>query len=123
MARRKRSSQVVDLALKRLAGLKSINPNLDLGHGLTVAAYSKQLTATVGAIDNYNVMLSKIDDALNHIVDLENELNELNVRMLDAVAAAYGLDSSEYEMVGGTRTSDRKKPRKGNDESSSSDAA
>ena len=31
--------------------------------------------------------------------------------MLAAVGAKYGTDSSEYEMVGGTRLSERKKPK------------
>jgi hypothetical protein len=35
------------------------------------------------------------------------------MRMLAAIGARYGTDSSEYEMVGGTRTSERKRsPRK-----------
>ena len=39
----------------------------------------------------------------------ESELNDWNRRVLSAVEAQYGPDSSEYEMVGGTRKSERKK--------------
>ena len=40
----------------------------------------------------------------------ESELNDWTRRVLSAVVAQYGPDSSEYEMVGGTRKSERKKP-------------
>jgi hypothetical protein len=36
MARRKRKSLVLEKALKRKAVLESIDPNLDLGNGLTL---------------------------------------------------------------------------------------
>jgi len=42
----------------------------------------------------------------------ESELNDWNRRVLSAVEAQFGPDSSEYEMVGGTRKSERKKPSK-----------
>ena len=42
----------------------------------------------------------------------ESELNDWNRRVLSAVEAQFGPDSSEYEMVGGTRKSERKKPTK-----------
>jgi hypothetical protein len=40
----------------------------------------------------------------------EAELQDWNRRILSAVEAQFGPDSSEYEMVGGTRKSERKKP-------------
>lgn len=33
-----------------------------------------------------------------------------NARLLSMIAARFGTDSSEYEICGGTRTSERKKP-------------
>jgi len=32
--------------------------------------------------------------------------------MMNAVAAVYGKDSSEYEMAGGVRKSERKRPKR-----------
>lgn len=110
MARAKRKSPALDKAQKRLAGIQSIKPTLDLGHGLTAAAYGKLVTDTAAAINTYNVALSKVDDALNEVGRLENLLNEMSERMLAAVGAVYGLDSTEYEMAGGTRRSERKRP-------------
>ncbi|NEU79623.1 hypothetical protein [Nostoc sp. UIC 10630] len=39
MSLKTRGSAAVDKAQRRLALLKSINENLDLGHGLTIEAY------------------------------------------------------------------------------------
>jgi len=40
---------------------------------------------------------------------MEEELNQWNKRILSAGEASYGTDSSEYEMLGGTRSSDRQR--------------
>jgi hypothetical protein len=42
--------------------------------------------------------------------DPEKEIRVLSERMLIAMAAKYGKDSYEYEMAGGMRKSDRKRP-------------
>jgi hypothetical protein len=43
----------------------------------------------------------------------EQVLADWNQRILVAVKAQYGPDSSEFELVGGTRRSERKKPKRG----------
>jgi hypothetical protein len=40
MARRKRTSQVLEKAVRRAAGIKSIDQNLDVGNGLNLSAFS-----------------------------------------------------------------------------------
>jgi hypothetical protein len=40
MPRLKQNSDVIDKAASRLSQLKSISPNLDLGKGMTVQAFS-----------------------------------------------------------------------------------
>jgi hypothetical protein len=47
---------------------------------------------------------------LNDLESAESDLNEFNRRYLSATEAHYGPDSSEYEMAGGTRKSERKRP-------------
>ncbi|ASC70730.1 hypothetical protein XM38_016750 [Halomicronema hongdechloris C2206] len=49
------------------------------------------------------------DQAYDGLLDKEKQLNALSERMLLAVAVQYGKDSYEYEMAGGTRTSERKR--------------
>jgi hypothetical protein len=51
-----------------------------------------------------------VDQLQNEFQAEESELNEMNRRYLAAGEAHYGPDSSEYEMLGGTRKSERKRP-------------
>ncbi len=110
MARAKRSSTVLDAARQRLAGLKSINPAPNLGPALSVTTYEQELTAFGTSLDTYNEKLASLDDLLNSVEAAENSLRDKNKRVLSAIEAQYGTDSSEYEQVGGTRTSERKRP-------------
>ena len=109
MARQKRTSQVLELARQRLAGLKSITPAVVLGGNLTVEAFEAEIEAYSTRRDGYNSKVADLDDETNQLDDHEERLNELNVRILAAVKAQYGPDSSEFEQLGGVRTSDRKR--------------
>jgi ABC-type transporter Mla subunit MlaD len=112
MARLKRSSAVLDACEKRLAGLASISESLDLGQGLTLANFRKAVEDTRALLDQYNELLSQADEMANRLRAAEKALRELSSRMLNAVAAVYGRDSSEYEMAGGVRQSERKRPQR-----------
>lgn len=112
MARLRKTSVVLDTARKRFSGLKSITPEADLGPQLTLPIYEGKITAFAGKLDAYNQALAALDDMLNDLESAESDLNEYNRRYLSATEAHYGPDSSEYEMVGGTRTSERKRPKR-----------
>lgn len=109
MARKKRDSKLLAILQNRIAGLKSIDENLDLGAGIGVASLTKTHQALVDALARYNKLLSEVDGALNDVVALELEARDLIERALAGVASKYGKDSSEYEQAGGTRKSERKK--------------
>jgi hypothetical protein len=111
MARLRRTSPVLETFRQRLAGLKSINPAPDFGPGLTVPAYETKGNGFNTRLNGYNQQVAELDDEQNTVDSEEDELKDLNRRMLSAVEAQYGPDSSEYEAVGGTRTSERKRPR------------
>ena len=111
MARRKKSSSTLDKAERRLTGIKSINEKLDLGNGMSAAAFEKEIVGLRKQISDYNTLLSKVDAAANNIASTEKALSSLAERMLLGVAMKYGKDSSEYEMAGGTRRSERKRRR------------
>lgn len=115
MARRKRSSPVLEAARRRLAGFKAINPKPNYGPGLTVEDFEKDITDPEALLARYNQMSSEMDELLNQIEAGEARAADKSRRILSATEATYGPDSSEYEMVGGTRTSERKKrgPKKG----------
>lgn len=118
MAFKRKTSQVIADAQQRAANLKAIDPNLDLGNGLTAADYESQIAASQQQLDAYNAQLAKADAAGNDFRSVEKELRGLSARMLAAVGVKYGKDSNEYEMAGGTRSSEikrKKKPKKPNE--------
>jgi hypothetical protein len=110
MPRVKRGSAVLDTARQRLAGLKSITPKPDYGPALAIEQYEQEVEDFNTDLDKYNETLSLLDRLLNDLEDKEEQLRDKNKRMLAATEARYGADSNEYEAVGGTRTSDRKRP-------------
>jgi hypothetical protein len=112
VARIKRSSAVLDVARKRLAGLKSITPKPNFGPALDLDVYEQEIEAFSDKLDKYNEMLSLVDQLLNELETDEDGLNDKNKRTLAATDANYGSDSKEYEAAGGTRTSDIKRTPK-----------
>ena len=112
MAFKKKTSSKVDEARKRLAGLISVDPELDLGKGLTIEVFKEKIQEVEQSLDNYNTKLSEADEAKNIFSSKEKELNSIARRMLAGVGVKFGYDSDEYEKAGGTRTSERKKPNR-----------
>lgn len=110
MSRKKRISRILEKAEVRSAGLKSINLRLDLGNGLTVTNYLERIDTLRNQLNDYNAALANIDKSQNDLIDLEKMVNDLTERMLLGVATHYGKNSNEYEMAGGIRKSDRKRP-------------
>ncbi len=102
----------LDVAKARLAAIKSISPTLDLGGGITVVNYQAIIEELTNKLAEYNTTLSKVDDLYNSSIDILNKLRDISERMLAGVAAKYGKKSSEYEMAGGTRKTEKKKPTK-----------
>ena len=110
MPRQKRTSDVLEIARQRLAGLKRITPKPDFGPVLTEAAYEAEVEGFINEQDKYNGDIAELDDASNRLNEREQRLADFNQRILAAVKAIYGPDSSEFEEVGGIRRSDRKRP-------------
>ena len=111
MARQRRTSAVLETARQRLAGLKKINPAPDFGGNLNAAGGQAVVTDLTDELDSYNQNNAALDEQQNVVDTKEDGAGDWNKRVLSAVGAKYGTDSSEYEMVGGTRTSERKKPK------------
>src|SRR3954469_19678446 len=110
MARLKRSSVVLETARQRLSGLRSITPTPNFGPALDVDKYEEDINAFGTQLDKYNETVSLLDRMQNELDEGETSINDKNKRMLAATGAQYGPNSNEYEQVGGTRTSDRKRP-------------
>ena len=109
MARRKRSSKVLEKADRRIASLRSINPDLNLGNGLTVDVYTTLITDMRDRLAAYNTVLSTVDKAYNDMLVIEQKLGDYSELLLLGVATKFGKNSDEYEMAGGIKKSDRKR--------------
>ena len=110
MPRPKGTSANLETARQRLAGLKSITPLPDYGANLKLTDYEADINAATAKLDSHNKLLSDVEQSQNEWDSIDKALGEKNVRVLAATKAHYGSDSSEYEQVGGTRKSDRKRP-------------
>lgn len=110
MARRKLEKVPAYLKSQtRSAGLTSIDANLDLGNGLTLPAYLDEIEDYKRLLKDYNTALSTVDDLYNQSIAQLDVLKDWNERMLTGVATKWGKKSSQYEMAGGVRKSERKK--------------
>lgn len=112
MARLKRTSAVIETARKRLSGLKGIASPTAFGPNLTATIYEAKIDAVSALLNAYNQKLAELDQMQNELQAAEAELNDLNRRFLAAGEAQFGPDSNEYEMLGGTRKSERKNRRR-----------
>jgi hypothetical protein len=107
MARKKRTSRILEKAQLRSAGLKAIDPTLDFGDSHNLKNLTQLIEQLRAKIDAYNTALAVIDSSQAEIEELEKSLSNLSEMMLTGVGFKYGKDSHEYEMAGGVRTSER----------------
>ena len=112
MPRLKRTSKELEKAQQRANNLKSIDPALDLGSGLTLAAYQSAIHNLQTRLEDYNNQLSLLDSQANDLKAEEKSMAALSERMLEGVSVKYGKDSNAYEQAGGVRKSERKKPER-----------
>ena len=112
MARQKKASAaILTKAQQRLTGMKSIDPKLNLGNGLTAVSFEKEIVAMQRKIADYHTLLAQADEASNELEMMEKRLSDLTGRVLSGVAAQYGRASSEYEKAGGVRAGEKRRKR------------
>lgn len=109
---KKISNLAITLANQRLAGMKSIDPELDLGNGLTILSYQTAVSETEALVSMYNSHKATLGEIRNQLAEKQKALNDLSERMLIGVGAKFGKNSNQYQKAGGTKKSLRKKPRK-----------
>lgn len=110
MVRRKKTSAILETARQRFAGLKQIDVNIDLGPGMKASEYEADITELSDIEDELNGAYAAIEEIQTRYGAKELSLRDKNRRILSAVEARFGPDSAEYEMCGGTRQSERKRP-------------
>jgi hypothetical protein len=69
------------------------------------------MTDLATELDSYNQNTAALDEQQIRVDTKEDSVGDWNKRFLSAAAARYGTDSAEYEALGGTRQSERKKPK------------
>jgi hypothetical protein len=109
MVKKKKSAPILESASARMAGVKSIAPDLDLGNGLSINTYSGSINALRETLEAYNTLLAEVDVKQNEFKEKQKQLKDLHERMLMGVGARFGKDSVEYTQAGGVRKSERKK--------------
>lgn len=110
--RKKRNSVVLEKAEQRASAMSSIRADLDMGNGLSLESYWEAISDMREKQQQYNALLSSVDQLYNQLQDEERSLREMSEHMLSGVKAIFGRDSYEYEMAGGVRHSERKRPRR-----------
>ncbi|MEH1965138.1 hypothetical protein [Nostoc sp.] len=113
MARKKRSSPMLQKAVRRAAGMNSIDPNLDVGNGLTLPAFSTLIETMRTKENAYNSALSNLDKLYREMLQTESELGDMTEHMLMGVGTRYGKSSVEYGMAGGVPKTQRRKGLRG----------
>lgn len=101
MVYQKRNSTILEKALARLQGLESLNPQLNLGNGLTLQDYATLIKLALQQLQAYNISLAAADRDRIEFAAAEASVADLSSRLLSAIAATYGKNSKEYEIAGG----------------------
>jgi len=115
--REKTKSAVVTKAEGRLNGMQVVDAKQEkaVNYGnekepLTVTEMSAQIALVELKRADYNKAL-KLADEISNAYDAEEEiLNAMCTKVLSSAVGEFGEDTDEYEQLGGTRKSDRKKP-------------
>lgn len=111
MARRKKQeSEEIKELWKIVAGMKAIDPAFDAGTGVTLAVAEALINEGIVALDECNQAVAVADDKDNIYAAKNKKIRAFKKKVLPAGGLKYGTDSSEYEMLGGVRDSERKKP-------------
>jgi hypothetical protein len=110
--RRKRLSATLGKAEVRAASMDSIDQKLDLGNGRTLEMYWEAINELRAKQQQYNTLLSRVDSLYSELLADERSLGEMSEHMLSGVKVKFGRDSYEYEMAGGVRRSERKRPQR-----------
>ncbi len=106
-----KTSKALEISRRRLERLKSIDPEPDFGTVFSIADFESKINEVAALEAEYNKALSEADVKRTALRKGEKELLDDRERILTAIAFKYGKDSEEYVAAGGTRKSERKRPR------------
>jgi hypothetical protein len=99
MLQEKVNSHVVTTAQLGIDKLRSIDPKLDLGNGLTLDKFSGDLKTIQAAIARYNTAAAELVNLNRAMKEQETGLRKDLKRFVMGVGAKYGEQSPQYETV------------------------
>jgi hypothetical protein len=102
MGQKKKKPTIAEASTEQLAGLKAIDPELDLGEGCSVQALQDLINRLRDKVNAHKEALSTIDAIKLEIEALEEELKQLQQKVRLGVAFKFGKESREFRLVGGT---------------------
>ena len=76
---------------------------------VTLQGYNTDTAALTTALESIASLELQLTPLRNTRDDLARKLNEINTRVRAGMKSYFGPNSSQYEQVGGTRSSERKK--------------
>jgi hypothetical protein len=109
MSKKLYPTDVLEQAQSVLAAWNQMDDGLVYGT-ITNATLSADITQAGQLLSQMNALEAQITNLRNQRDALYQELWDKVKRVRNGVKANYGDDSSQYEMVGGTRLSERKSP-------------
>ena len=95
---------------ERIERVWADNPTFTLGT-MTLAQLQTLLTELRSVRDQIEVLRTQLTELLHDSSAKTKAITEAVTRFRSGMRAAYGPDSTQYEQVGGTRTSERKSRR------------
>ncbi|MGC1378828.1 MAG: hypothetical protein WA821_21530 [Anaerolineales bacterium] len=101
----------VEQAKDVVQGWKAFDENFKVGD-LTCAALEAEVNKAIAQQDKIDALEKQAIDERNERDTDNGELWEKVKRVRNTVKGLFGDDSSQYQLVGGTRLSDKKKPAK-----------
>jgi hypothetical protein len=110
MARKAKTDRELQSGKIRLAKVKSVDATLKMNDEVSVANLEATINQGQAALEDYNQTWASLDGKDNLYKSFVKKANDISERLLESVGVKYGKDSNEYEMAGGTRKSERKKP-------------
>jgi hypothetical protein len=106
-----RTSNILEKAQKRKLALQSIDPNLSISSGISVAEFSVSIDDTQAKVDRYNLAIATLTQLYSEMMASEKFLADHHERMLNGVSSQFGRNSTEYEMAGGRKRSGKRKTK------------
>jgi len=94
-----RKSATIEKALLDLANLKSINPTLDLGDGVSIEAMTGLVEDARQAIETLNMATVAVATNRRLIQEKESAIVDLSARLRLGIGSKFGRKSDEYRIV------------------------